>query len=118
MNEESGLPLALKLFSLDSVCMVPRHHFRFAAWPEDILVIPEFCFAVDATAHGIKLSKEHSEYVWAPYEMAMKNLKWDSNKNALWELNERIAKDRVPDERAYRSVAQTSADFWARFVGN
>ena len=27
---------------------------------------------------------------WLTYEEAIKKLTWDSNKNALWELNERL----------------------------
>jgi dATP pyrophosphohydrolase len=36
----------------------------------------------------VNISKEHIEYKWVNYEEAVKMLKWDSNKNALWELNE------------------------------
>ena len=36
------------------------------------------------------LGDEHSEIKWASYEEAKELLKFDSNKNALWELNERL----------------------------
>ncbi len=36
------------------------------------------------------LSKEHSEYKWVSIKEAQTILCWDSNKTALWELEERI----------------------------
>lgn len=36
------------------------------------------------------LSSEHKEYRWVEYDEAMRLLKYDSNKTALWELNERL----------------------------
>ena len=36
------------------------------------------------------LSSEHKEYRWVKYDEAMRLLKYDSNKTALWELNERL----------------------------
>jgi hypothetical protein len=30
------------------------------------------------------------EFKWASYDEAVNLLKWDSNKNALWELKERL----------------------------
>ena len=50
----------------------------------------EYSFAVDIQKNKIILSNEHKEYKWVSYNEAMKLLKYDSNKNALWELNEKI----------------------------
>ena len=50
----------------------------------------EFSFAVNISDQSIKLSEEHSEYKWVSYEEAKSLLKYDSNKSALWELNEKI----------------------------
>ena len=36
------------------------------------------------------LSDEHTEFTWGSYELALEMLKWDSNRNALWELNFRL----------------------------
>ena len=41
----------------------------------------------------IKLSDEHPEYRWLKYDEAHKMLKWDSDRTALWELNERLKRD-------------------------
>ncbi|GAJ23061.1 unnamed protein product, partial [marine sediment metagenome] len=46
-------------------------------------------FGAKSDSDVITLSKEHTEYRWVSYEDAMAMLKWDSNKNALWELNAR-----------------------------
>ena len=55
-------------------------------------VIPEYTFGVKPDSDAITLSKEHTEYRWVSFEDALAMLKWDSNKNALWELNARITK--------------------------
>jgi len=44
-----------------------------------ILVIPEYCFAVEIVENNILLSKEHSEYKWASIKYAQTILFWDSN---------------------------------------
>ena len=38
----------------------------------------------------IKLSNERETMQWCNYEEAMSKLEYDSNKTALWELNERL----------------------------
>lgn len=59
-------------------------------WGKDVFVVPEYTFAVDINGCEIKLSSEHKEVVWVKYEEAMDNLKFDSNKTALWEINEKL----------------------------
>ena len=44
--------------------------------------------------YDIKLSNEHKEYKWVEYNEAMEKLRYDSNKTALWELNERLIKNK------------------------
>lgn len=61
-------------------------------WGKDIYVVPEYTFAVNVKDYNIKLSSEHKEYKWVDYNKTMENLKYDSNKTALWELNERLIK--------------------------
>lgn len=36
---------------------------------------------------------EKREFKWCTYDEAIKLLEWDSNKTALWELNERLKKE-------------------------
>jgi dihydroneopterin triphosphate diphosphatase len=54
-----------------------------------VLVIPEHAFGVRCERPELELS-EHTEYRWFGYDEAMKALRWDSNRNALWELNHRL----------------------------
>ena len=64
----------------------------------DTYVIPEYAFAVEIrNDDNIQLSNEHKEYKWVEYDEAIKKLKYDSNKTALWELNERIKNDALKE---------------------
>lgn len=56
-------------------------------WGKNINLIYEHAFGIDATSEKIRLSREHTKMEWLSFEEAMKRLTWDSNKNALWELN-------------------------------
>jgi len=88
-EEESGL--LGTIIPLDSLSTVPKSSFADAdLWGPDIFVIPQHCFAIDTNGHEIVLSREHTECRWVPFEEALRLLKWDSNRNALWELNERL----------------------------
>lgn len=89
--EEAGIPKDFRLVVLDSVASIPVLNVvgKFL-WGDKVLIIPEYCFGVGAKEKQLNISKEHIEYKWVNYEEAVKMLKWDSNKNALWELNERL----------------------------
>jgi broad specificity phosphatase PhoE len=41
---------------------------------------------------AITLSREHTDYRWVAYAEAARLLRWDSNRTALWELNERLTR--------------------------
>ena len=58
-------------------------------WSENTYVIPEYTFGFECK-DDIKLSREHTECVWLTYDEAMRKLKWDSNRTALYELNCRL----------------------------
>jgi dihydroneopterin triphosphate diphosphatase len=90
--EEAGLPVSLTFIELDSRASIPISHFKELSKLPGIYVIPEYAFAVDAKDVEIQLSYEHSEFLWLRYDKAMEFLRWDSNKTALWELNERLTK--------------------------
>lgn len=97
-KEEVGI--TGNLMPLDSVSTVPRSCFAAAElWGKDVFVIPEHCFAIDAEGREITVSEEHTEFRWASYEEAVSLLKWDSNRNALRELNERLK--RIPNQDAF-----------------
>ncbi len=90
-NEEAGILEDNNFTQLDSLSHISVIDITGVfLWGESILVIPEYCFGVHITYKNLKLSDEHTDYCWTSYEKAHKKLKWDSNKTALWELNERI----------------------------
>ena len=78
------------LCSLKTTNMIPISYFKEHKDKKNLYVIPEYSFAVKITDYNINLSGEHSEYKFVTYEEAISLLKYDSNKTALWELNERI----------------------------
>ena len=89
--EETDIPRKSQFILLDSVATIPVVNVvgEFL-WGDEVFVIPEYCFGVEVRSRELTLSKEHCEYKWVGYDDAMKMLKWDSNKNALWELNQRL----------------------------
>ncbi|WP_234121320.1 NUDIX hydrolase [Clostridium hydrogenum] len=59
-------------------------------WSADTFVLPEYCFSVNVASKSVKLSSEHTEYSWVTYEKANELLHWQTNKVALFELDNRI----------------------------
>lgn len=89
--EELGISAQGMLLRLDSMATVPGEAFSASRqWGGDIYVIPEYCFAIDVGRQQVTISSEHTEIRWAPYDEAGKMLRWDGNRNALWELRERL----------------------------
>lgn len=90
--EEANIPISEKYFILDTQCSIATECFKKArlGWGEDCLVIPEYSFAVKISNMNFEISNEHIEYEWVDYETAKKRLKYDSNKVALWELDNKI----------------------------
>ena len=90
-NEEAGIPVGAQFIKLDSRNTVPvlelADHLR---WGPDTLVVPEYCFGTHVLSTQLEVSREHSEFKWVPYSLARSMLKWDSNRNALWELDFRL----------------------------
>lgn len=94
MMEEAGIPPGAPLLALDSMATVPAFHFsERRSWGPDVYVVPERAFGVLlAEGQTIVLSREHADYRWVSCEDGMRALRWDSNKTALWELNERLGR--------------------------
>jgi dATP pyrophosphohydrolase len=88
--EEAGIIRSNKYLKLDSYATLPVVNVCGFEWGPKILVIPEYCFGVEVKKGQIRLSREHTSFKWVSYHSAMKLLKWDSNRNALWELNHRL----------------------------
>ncbi len=93
--EEAGIPPDSEYFKLDSLSTIPVVGINGFIWGKDVLVIPQYCFGVKVEGSELKLSSEHTEYRWLLYEKAYDLLKWDSNKNALWELDYRLKQRRL-----------------------
>ena len=87
--EETGNVVS-NIIELSSVSSIPVvsvvGDFRFG---DDIYVISEYSFGVECSG-DIVLSSEHKDYKWMSYAEAISCLEYDSNKTALWELNERL----------------------------
>ena len=89
--EEAGIAPDERYTELETCCSISTEHFKKARsiWGADCLVIPEYAFAVEVSA-DISISNEHTDFEWVDYETAVTRLKFDSNKTALWELDNKI----------------------------
>ena len=89
--EETGILPSADFLQLDTIESVPVTAFKDSPlWGEDLYVIPQYCFGVNTCIVEIKLSQEHSACGWFLYEQAQQLLKFDGDKIALWELNQRL----------------------------
>lgn len=96
--EEAGISQSNKYIPLLSMASIVAEHLHFC-WGEDVWMAVERSFGVEVTDEHLSLSHEHTEYKWFSYEDALKQLKWDSNKNALWELNYRLTEGKMDDSK-------------------
>lgn len=91
-REETGIEG--RLYALQSQARVPTSAFAARKdWPDDLYVIPEYHFAVEAPAPEARLSPEHTACEWLPYDTAFARLHWQSNQTALGELAERLSRN-------------------------
>jgi dATP pyrophosphohydrolase len=89
--EETGIESTANFLRLDTIESVPVTAFKDSElWGEGVFVIPQFCFGVNASDLDIRISQEHSAFGWFSYDQAYQLLKFDGNKTALWELNQRL----------------------------
>lgn len=89
--EEAGLPRSAAFILLQAACTVPVIFFQDGgSWDKALYVIPEHSFGADATGQTLTLSDEHNAAEWLPYAEASARLTYDSNRTALWELNQRL----------------------------
>lgn len=96
--EEAGIPLDAHFIQLETTSSISTEHFPKARlhWGERCLVIPEYCFAVELPHKSIRISDEHTRFAWVDYATAMERLQYDSNKVALWELDNKIKLEVLP----------------------
>jgi len=88
--EETGLSTSSTFIPLDSSATIPAPQAAGMLWGPDVLVIPEHAFGVNAGDAQIRISAEHLSFRWVAYATAQEMLHFDSNKNALWELDFRL----------------------------
>ena len=89
--EEAGIPLNKKYIRLESKSTIPVNFiYGNFYWGKDVYNAVEYCYGVCINNVDIVISEEHLEYKWVTCEEAFKMFKWDSNRNALWELNEKL----------------------------
>lgn len=89
--EETGLSPHSLFLRLDTVEPIPVIEFGNShLWGENVYIIPQYGFGVQAEERDLVLSTEHTEYRWLRYEEAHQLLKYDGNKTALWELDTRL----------------------------
>ena len=95
-NEEAGISYDAPIVGLKSMCTMPVANVtKEYLWGENVYLIYEHSFGIDVTNETITLSHEHTKMEWLTYEEAKSRLKWDSNKNALWELNWKLLNDKL-----------------------
>ena len=89
--EEGGVPRSARYLPLDTRASVAVTCFSDSyLWGDNLYVIPEYTFGVNLSGHDLVLSSEHTEVRWVPFRAAVELLRYDSNRVALWELNQRI----------------------------
>ena len=93
-NEEGGISYDTPFVQLDSTVTIPAPQAAGMLWGTDVLVVPEYAFGADIGDQEIVISEEHETFRWVDYETAQSLLRFDSNKNALWELDFRLTSDR------------------------
>ncbi len=89
--EESGINTD-NITKLTAMCYVRADCFSENAranWSSDTYVIPEYSFAFECN-ENITISREHTDFLWLTYDEAMSKLRWDSNKTALYETQQRL----------------------------
>jgi dATP pyrophosphohydrolase len=90
-KEEAGIGSPADLLPLDSTATIPVVGVMGGFhWGPDVLVVPEYAFGLRCRATSCVLSDEHDEYRWFSFREASRRLHWDSNRNALWELDHRL----------------------------
>jgi len=81
----AGIDASAAFLALDSRVHVRRTSFSDTAhWDPDLLVVPQYAYGVEVTDPHLTLSSEHTEYQWLPYQGAHDLVRFDGNKNALW----------------------------------
>ena len=95
LMEEAGITADLPLYRLESTSYLPAGIFGEKyrkLWGEETILVPMYSFAMEYNG-DIRLSDEHSDVKWLPYSQAHQLVYFDTQKTALYELNERLLRD-------------------------
>ena len=87
--EEASIDRRSRYIRLSSITTIPAVNIYGLKWDE-IIMIPEFAFGVEVQSRELKISSEHTQYLWLSCEDAINKLKYDSNKSVIWELDYRL----------------------------
>lgn len=100
-TEELGLTQPVPLYPLQTTASIPARFFSDRdTWPAGTYVVPEHSFAADLTGREINLSDEHTAIQWLEAKEAAAVLRFDSNRTALGELDERLAANDLSEPAA------------------
>ncbi len=89
--EEAGISRIGAFLALQASCTVPVIFFQDdGTWDPALYVIREHSYGADCTGQELVLSDEHKAAEWLPYAEASARFTYDSNRTALWELNQRL----------------------------
>lgn len=95
-NEEANISYNANVIELKSISTMPVVNvIKEFIWGEDVYLIYEHCFGIDASEENIIISHEHTKFEWVTYDEAKSKLTWDSNRNALWELNWKLLNGKI-----------------------
>ena len=95
IREEAGIAGDFPLHRLTTMSFIPDSEFSERArrhWGRDVVVVPMYFFAAPYDGE-ITLSHEHRSVKWLDYETAHDAVYFHDQKNALYELNERLMRN-------------------------
>ena len=117
-KEEVGLQDTNKFFQLSTISSIPRKNISGLRNREDLKgifnIVPEFCFACEVPINfEPTISHEHTNYTWLDFKEAIQKVNFDSNKTALWELNNFLTSEEYLEksEKDLGNITKNNAKF-------
>jgi dATP pyrophosphohydrolase len=88
--EEASIDMASQYIRLSSTTTIPAANIHGVIWGTNIIMVPEIVYGIKINSQELKISNEHNKFLWASARDAIKKLKYDSNRSAVWELDYRL----------------------------